>query len=150
MARAIGHGAREGALHVAAQLRFEELVGQGRRVDGDEIAPAPRVAMERLGDPFLAGAGLAVQMDGGVGDGDPGHRSQQLEHGRARRHQARKADSLAGRGALVGGMGRQQAGQLARQRQLALRKAGLPVAAVEVQRAPGVDRSHQREVEDGR
>ena len=62
------HGAGERAALVAEQLRFEQLIGQRRAVDGDERArAAPRRVVDEAGDDFLAGAGLAGQQHRGLG-----------------------------------------------------------------------------------
>ena len=70
-ARAIGHRAGERAAHVPEQLGLDQLVGDGAAVEHDERAVAARaVAVDRLGEQLLAGAGLAFDQHGGVGGGD--------------------------------------------------------------------------------
>src|SRR5712692_11158065 len=64
-------GAGEGAALVAEQLRFDQRVGNGRHVDGDEGLVAPRAApMDGPGDQLLAGAALAGDEHGCRGLGD--------------------------------------------------------------------------------
>ena len=58
-------GAGEGALLMAEQLRFHQVLGNRRHVECDErLGGARRVLMQRLGHALLAGAGLAVDQDG--------------------------------------------------------------------------------------
>ena len=69
-AAALG-GAGEGALGVAEELALEEGGGDGGAVEGDEGAVgAGAPAVDRAGEALLAGAGLAEEEHGGVGDGD--------------------------------------------------------------------------------
>ena len=69
-------GAGERAALVAEELRFEQLVGQRRAVDGDERAvAAPRGVVDEPRDDFLAGARLAGEQ----------HRRLGLRHARGLR-----------------------------------------------------------------
>jgi hypothetical protein len=66
-------GAREGPLLVAEQLRFDQLLGNGRAVHLDERALAPgRKCVDGPRHQLLAAAVLAVDEDAAVGGG--GHR----------------------------------------------------------------------------
>ena len=79
------HRAGEGALLVAEEFGFEQVLGQRRAVDGHEGLVLPRgIEMQRAGDEFLAGAALALDQDGAVGIGDLGDEVVDLLHLRAR------------------------------------------------------------------
>jgi hypothetical protein len=56
-------GAGECALLVAEQLGLEQVLGQGRAVDGDEAAGAAGQHVQCAGDELLAGAALAGDED---------------------------------------------------------------------------------------
>src|SRR5690606_40707691 len=56
-------GAGEGAGRVAEQFGFDEVFGDRRAIDGDEIAAAAAAVMDRAGEKFLAAAGLALDED---------------------------------------------------------------------------------------
>ena len=72
-ADALGDGAGEGAFLMAEEFAFEELLGDGGAVDGDEILPAALAVMvDGAGDEFLAGAALAGDHHRGVADGRRG------------------------------------------------------------------------------
>ena len=76
--------AGEGALLVAEELAFNERRGQGGAVYRDERPVAPRaVRVERAGEQFLAGAGLAEEQDGRVRVGDLPDLLQSRPEGRA-------------------------------------------------------------------
>ena len=50
-------GAREGSLHVTEQLAFEQVLGNGAAVDGNQCLVGPtRMRVERLGNQFLPGS----------------------------------------------------------------------------------------------
>src|SRR5690606_39173106 len=67
-ALAIAIGAREGPAHVAEELAFEQVLGDGAAVDGDERLFRPGAGfVDGAGDHFLAGAALAGDEDGDVG-----------------------------------------------------------------------------------
>ena len=79
---------REGAADVAEHLRLEQLVGEGRRVDGHEgSAAAPGAAVDRHRHALLARPRLAEDVDRDLGVGDPGHVGEQGLHGRAAAHE---------------------------------------------------------------
>ena len=60
-------GAGERAALVAEELALEQLVGDRGAVEGDERPAAIGMVMDRAGDELLAGAGLALDQDRGVG-----------------------------------------------------------------------------------
>ncbi len=75
-------GGGEGSFDVAEEGRFEEVGGDGAGVDGDEgLVAAGGVLVDGFGDKLLAGAGLALDEDGGAGGGDLGHGVEEAEHG---------------------------------------------------------------------
>ncbi len=64
-------GAGEGAFFVAEEFGFEELGGERGAVDDDEFGcGAAGEVVDGVGDDFLAGAGFALDEDGGAGGGD--------------------------------------------------------------------------------
>jgi hypothetical protein len=74
-AYAVGHCARERAFFVAKELALDQVFGDGRAVDGNEIgAGTRREFMQRARHDFLAGSALAGDEYGGVGRRD--HRQQ--------------------------------------------------------------------------
>ena len=76
-ADALAIGARERALLVAEQLRFEQVFLQRGAVDLDEVARRPqRVVMDRAGDQFLARAGFAADEHRRIALGDLAHHAQ--------------------------------------------------------------------------
>jgi hypothetical protein len=82
-------GAGERALLVAEQFGFQQGVGDGGAVDGDEaLVGARRQFVDAARQHFLAGAGLAQQQHGGVGRGDFFHGAADLQHGFAAGQQA--------------------------------------------------------------
>ena len=90
LADAARHRAGEGALLVAEQLRFQQRLGNGRAVDGDErLARARRALVDVAGDHLLAGAALAGDQDGGVGGGDAGGELDDARHRPRRDRSAR-------------------------------------------------------------
>ena len=61
---------REGAFFIAEEFAFEQPTGNGGAVECDEGARVPRAAgVQRPRQEFFAGAGLALQEDGGIGRG---------------------------------------------------------------------------------
>ena len=63
--------AREGATFVSEHFRLEQLLGQGRAIQGHERPVPPRGrGMDEARHDLLAGPGLAGDQDGGVGGGD--------------------------------------------------------------------------------
>ena len=77
-------GAGEGSLAVAEEFRFQEVVGYGAAVDGDEgMAFLFAGVMDGAGEEFLAGSGFAVDKDGGGAVGDHGEEFADLAHGGA-------------------------------------------------------------------
>ena len=63
--------AGERALGIAEQLAFQQALGHGGKVDGDERpVRAPRAGVDRLRKELLACAGLPVDVDRLVEDGD--------------------------------------------------------------------------------
>ena len=76
-------GAGEGALFVAEELALEQLLGDGRAVDGDEaLRAALAVVMDGAGDQFLARAALAGDHDRRVAVRDAADHLEDLLHGR--------------------------------------------------------------------
>ena len=69
-ARLVTIGAGEGAASVPEELALEEVLRDGRAVDGLEAPLAPREAVERAGHDLLAGARLAEHHAGELGGGD--------------------------------------------------------------------------------
>jgi len=64
-------GAGKCALLIAEQLAFQEGLGEGAAVDGDELEVLPRARLvDRPGDHLLAGAALAGEQDRAVGGRD--------------------------------------------------------------------------------
>src|SRR5262249_18614187 len=89
-------GAGERALLVAEELALEEGLGEGGAVLRDEELVAPlRLVVDRRGDELLAGAGLALDADGGAGVDDL------LERGEDRAHRRRLADDVREAAALL-------------------------------------------------
>ena len=77
-------GAGERALDVAEELGLGEPLGNGRRVERDELLIAPRaVVVNRPRDQLLAGAGLALDQHGAVHRRDELERREDLLHRRA-------------------------------------------------------------------
>ena len=67
-AQALVEGSGEGAFFVAEHFAFEQTGGNGRAVEFHEGAlAAPAELMKGAGDQFLAGAGFALDQDGGIG-----------------------------------------------------------------------------------
>ena len=72
-ARLVGASVGEGAGLVAEQFRFQQGVGKGRTIDGDEGLVAARgKIVDRPGEEFLARAAGALDQDGAVAFGDLG------------------------------------------------------------------------------
>ena len=66
-------GAGERAALMAEQFAFQQGLGKGRAVHRDHLpGGALAAAMDRAGDQFLAGAGLAGDQDRGIGGTDAG------------------------------------------------------------------------------
>jgi len=64
------------------QLRFEQILGNCRGIDGDEwFGRAWAVAMQRPCHQFLAGAGFAIDEDNGVRLGEPPDGAEHFLHG---------------------------------------------------------------------
>src|SRR3546814_8662545 len=83
---AIALGVGEGALHMAEQLRIDQILGDRAEIDGQHRrVGAVRGAVERARDQFFAGAVLA--QDQYVGVGRPRARDQRLDA----RHQIGRA-----------------------------------------------------------
>ena len=77
-------GAGEGALGVAEQLGFEQMIGKSRAVDGDHSGPrAAARRMQRAGRHFLAGAGLAGDQNRGAAVRDQLNNFDHFTHRRA-------------------------------------------------------------------
>ena len=89
-------GAGEGAALVAEQLAFNQLARDRRHVDRDERAGAPlAVVVQRAGDQFLAGAGLAVDHHRQVGGAEPRDGAVHLLHRRAAADQRQRFLGIA-------------------------------------------------------
>ena len=96
-------GAGEGALFVAEKLGLQKLRGEGGAVHDDELLPgAGREVVQGVGHEFLAGAGLALDEDGGAGRGHLGHEFADLLHRRRLADEA--GESLAGAAFLAEGL----------------------------------------------
>ena len=77
-------GAGEGALFVAEQLAFQEVLRDGRTVQRQERRLGPRaVLVDGAGDQFLAGAAFAGNQHGDALAGDAADRLVDLAHGGA-------------------------------------------------------------------
>ncbi len=77
-----GDGGGEGSFDVAEEGGLEEVRGDGAGVDGDEGAVAAGgVLVDGFGDELFAGAGLALNEDGGTAGGDLGYGVEEAEHG---------------------------------------------------------------------
>ena len=74
---------REGTFFIAEELAFEQPAGNGGAVERDEGARVPRAeGVQRPCQEFFAGAGLALQEDGGIGRGHEVElRQHRLERG---------------------------------------------------------------------
>ncbi len=81
-AAALRLGAGEGAAFVAEQFGFEEVLGNRRRVDGDERLVGPRaVAVQGARDQFLAAARFAGDQHGGVRQSQTADGAEDFLHG---------------------------------------------------------------------
>ncbi len=90
-----------GAGQVAEQLAFQQRLGNGRAVDGDEGAAAATGGMQRAGQVFLARAGLPLHQDGQRPGREPGRLAQQRPKcriARVQRLQCRGQRGLGPRG----------------------------------------------------
>ena len=84
LADAAAVGAGEGALLVAEQLAFQQVLRDGGAVEGQERCFAPgAVLVDGPGDQFLAGAALAGDQHGDVLGRDAADGLVHLAHGRA-------------------------------------------------------------------
>ena len=74
---------REGTFFIAEEFAFEQPAGNGGAVERDEGARVPRAeGVQRPCQEFFAGAGLALQEDGGIGRGHEVElRQHRLERG---------------------------------------------------------------------
>ncbi len=77
---AAGLGGGESPFLVAEQLAFEQRLGQGGAVDGDQGAAVLRGVVDRLGDQLLAGAGLALDEHRALGPRDVPDQLEDLVH----------------------------------------------------------------------
>ena len=69
----VGHRAGERAFFVAKELALDEVLGDGRAIDGNEIgASTRREFVQRARHDFFAGSALAGDEYGGVGRRDHG------------------------------------------------------------------------------
>ena len=92
----------EGALHVAEEVRLEQVVGQAARVDHDEGLVGPRaVGVDRLGHQLLAGAALAHHQDRGARRRRLGDQAEDLLHPLALAHDLGEARLVPERGAQL-------------------------------------------------
>ena len=88
-------GVGEGAAHVPEQLTFQQRLGYGGTVDGDEGASAaPAAFVERARDELLTGAALAGDEHGGIRVRDPFEEIIHRLHGRARATELCKPPSV--------------------------------------------------------
>ena len=88
LADLVAIGAREGALDVAEQLRFEQRFRKAGAVHGDQLPRGARAApVDGAGDELLADAALAGDQDLGVGPRDPLDLLDQLDDRGARADQ---------------------------------------------------------------
>ena len=88
LADAAAVGAGEGALLVAEQLALEQVLGDGRAVEGQErCLGAGAVLVDGAGDQLLAGAALAGDQHGKGLVGDAADRLEDLLHRRAAAHE---------------------------------------------------------------
>ena len=68
----IGAGVGKRALHVPEQFAFEDVFAEGRAIQRHErTILAWTVLVDRLGNKFLARAGIALNEHGGIGGRDP-------------------------------------------------------------------------------
>ena len=85
---------------MSEKLGFDQLVRNGRHVECDEgHARSQRMPMQRLGDKFLAGAGLAVDEDRDIRVREAADGAEDLLHRR------RLPDDLGGHRRLFNGQG---------------------------------------------
>jgi hypothetical protein len=77
-------GVGKGALFVAEELAFQQRIGNGGAVDGNErFGLASAFVVQRLGDQVFAGSVFAFQQNGGgFTDRYPAHEVHHLAHGR--------------------------------------------------------------------
>ena len=88
-------GVGERALDVAEQLALEDVLAQRGAVQRHErLVLARAVLVDRLGDQFLAGAGLALDQHAGVGRRDPLQPVDDVVHLRAVADDALEAELL--------------------------------------------------------
>ncbi len=147
-------GAGEGALHMAEELRFEQIDGDGTSVDGDEsFLRARGCGVDCLGDEFLAGAALAANQHGGTGGGDLRDEIEDGEHLLALANDAREVVALL-QGALELHVFFAQAAALDRERDLSNQLIVGPglgdvVLSAALEGGPGhVDRAVRRDQDD--
>ncbi len=85
-AAVLANRAGEGALHVAEQFAFQQVLGHGAAIDRDERPIAARAGLvNRARQQLFAGAAFAGDHDAGIGAGDHVSLRQALFHHRAAR-----------------------------------------------------------------
>jgi hypothetical protein len=81
LADALRGGAGERAAFVAEQFAFEQLLRDGRAIDGEErLGVAFAVMIDGAGDEFLTRAAFAGDERGGIGSGDLADEFEDLLH----------------------------------------------------------------------
>lgn len=101
-------GAGEGPADVAEKFGFSERAGDGGTVDRDEgeLGAFGIEVMDGFGDELFAGAGFAVDEDGGVGDlGTAIDLDNEVPHGLAGGHDADRVEKVFGVGSAAFGCG---------------------------------------------
>ena len=89
---AVAVGVGKGPLAVSKQLRFQQTVGNGAAVDGDEsVGSAGRNAVDSARDQLLTRARLSPDQHRGLELGDLAYSTKQVEHLPAGRHQIPKS-----------------------------------------------------------
>ena len=86
---------------MAEELGFEQCLGQGAAVDGDELPAAAGVVVDGARDQLLAGARLAGDQHGGHGLGDALHDGEDLLHPRALADDVGEGEALLQRAAQM-------------------------------------------------
>ena len=86
----VADGAGEGAAAIAEEFGFDQGVGDGAAIDGDEgLVARDAVVVDRPGEQFFAGAGFADDDDVALDGGELADRFEELGHGPANCRQGR-------------------------------------------------------------
>ena len=95
-------GAGKRAALVAEEFRLEQILGNRRRIDGNEgLVGARAVAVQRTGNQFLAAARLAIDQHGGVRKRQTTDGAKHFLHGRRLTEYLRHQSFFSQRTSLV-------------------------------------------------